>query len=112
MKKEPKSTSSKGSRSSGVVLGSSAVAAELSRSRCSSRAAISSMVGTDSIQVQNRIFHHLFGDHVLQLKLIKRKHADHLHQSWGEDLALRDLKVQLCLTEIPCTNDEGEVSQS
>src|SRR5581483_4390276 len=38
-----------------------------------------------------RVLYHLGIDHVLELKLIERKHTDHLYQSWGQDLSLRNL---------------------
>ena len=48
---------------------------------------------------QNRIFHHLGVDHVLELKFVERKHADHLHEAWGQDLSLRDLQAQSVLQQ-------------
>ena len=47
--------------------------------------------------LQNRIFHHFGGDHVLEFKLVERKHADHLHQTRSKDLSLRDFQVQFGL---------------
>ena len=41
---------------------------------------------------QDRVFHHLGIDHLLQLELVERKHGDHLHQARGKDLALRYLE--------------------
>jgi hypothetical protein len=39
--------------------------------------------------LKDRVLHHLSVDHVLQLKLVEREDRDHLHQAWGQDLALR-----------------------
>ncbi len=47
--------------------------------------------------LQNRILHHLGGDHVAQLKLVEREHADHLHEARREDLPLRDFQMELGL---------------
>ncbi len=46
---------------------------------------------------QDGVFHHLSIDHLLQLELVQRQNADHLHQAWREDLALSDLQVQFGL---------------
>ncbi len=45
------------------------------------------------------IFNHLGIDHLLQLELIQRKHADHLHQPRGQYLALRHLERKSGLQE-------------
>src|SRR6185437_4157422 len=47
--------------------------------------------------LQDRVLHDLGIDHVLELKLVERKHADHLHQARRQDLLLRDLQVQFWL---------------
>ena len=44
-----------------------------------------------------RVLHHLSVDHVLQLKLIEREDRNHLHQAWGQDLALRQLNAEFVL---------------
>ena len=43
--------------------------------------------------LQDGIFHHLGIDHLLQLEIVERKHAHHLHQSRSQNLALRQLDV-------------------
>ena len=48
---------------------------------------------------ENGVLHHLGSDHVLELKLVEREDADHLHQSRREDLPLRDLQIQSWLKE-------------
>jgi len=47
--------------------------------------------------LENRILDHLGIDHVLELELVEREHADHLHQARGKDLPLRDLETQFVL---------------
>ena len=42
---------------------------------------------------QNRVLHHLRIDHLLQLELVERQNAHHLHQAWSQDLALRDFQA-------------------
>ena len=42
---------------------------------------------------QHRILHHLGVDHLLKLELVQRQHADHLHQSGCQHLALRDFEI-------------------
>ena len=42
---------------------------------------------------QDGIFNHLGIDHLLELELVERKHAHHLHQAWSQDLALCDLQA-------------------
>ena len=43
--------------------------------------------------LQNWICNQLTIDHVLEFELIEREDADHLHQPWGQNLALRELNV-------------------
>src|SRR5581483_6535153 len=43
---------------------------------------------------EDRVLNHLLVDHFLELHLVERKDADHLHQTRGEDLFLRDLEIE------------------
>ena len=47
--------------------------------------------------LQNWILHHLAVDHVLKLKLVERKHADHLHEPGCKYLPLRYFEAQSVL---------------
>ena len=42
---------------------------------------------------QNWVLNHLGIDHLLQLELVERKNAHHLHQTRSQDLALRDFQA-------------------
>ncbi len=44
--------------------------------------------------LQHRIFDQFIRDHVLELKIVQRKNAHHLHQTGGKHLALRELYIQ------------------
>ena len=46
---------------------------------------------------EDRVLRHLRLDHLLQLKLIQRQHADHLHEARGQYLALSHFEAQLGL---------------
>src|SRR4029077_13488684 len=46
---------------------------------------------------QNRILDDFGVDHLLQLELVHRQYADHLHESRGQDLLLRNLKIKSVL---------------
>src|SRR5512133_2416987 len=46
---------------------------------------------------QNRVLHHLAIDHVLELKLVERKDADHLHEARRKYLPLRYFEAQSVL---------------
>ncbi len=48
---------------------------------------------------QDGVFHHLGIDHLLQLELVERKNAHHLHQARRQDLALCHLQVQFGLQQ-------------
>jgi hypothetical protein len=48
---------------------------------------------------QNGVLDHLRVDHVLQLELVQREHADHLNQPGRKHLALGDLEVQFWLKQ-------------
>ena len=50
---------------------------------------------------QDGIFHHLGIDHLLQLELIERKNAHHLHQARRQDLALCDLQSSISVATAP-----------
>jgi hypothetical protein len=43
---------------------------------------------------QDGIGDHLLVDHLAQLQAIEREHADHLHQTWRQNLPLRHLQIQ------------------
>ncbi len=47
--------------------------------------------------LQNRVLGDLRLDHLLQLQLVQRQNADHLHQSRRQNLALRDLETEFWL---------------
>ena len=47
--------------------------------------------------LQNRVFNDLRIDHLSELELVQRKHADHLHEPRREDLLLRDLEIEFVL---------------
>ena len=49
--------------------------------------------------LQHGIFHHLGIDHLLQLELVERQHAHHLHQARSQDLALRYFQAQFGLQQ-------------
>ena len=49
--------------------------------------------------LKNRVFHHLRGDHVLELKLVEREDRDHLHEARSQDLPLRQLDAQFVLQQ-------------
>ena len=63
----------------------------------------------DIVEQRNVLFH-LFEngilgdlglDHFLQLQLVQRQHADHLHQPGRQDLTLRDLQGSVLAEEVP-----------
>ena len=43
---------------------------------------------------ENGVHDHLLVDHLAQLELVEREHADHLHQAGRQNLLLRHLEVQ------------------
>ena len=47
--------------------------------------------------LENRILNHFLSNHVLELKLVKRENADHLHKARRKDLALGDSQLKFGL---------------
>ena len=50
--------------------------------------------GLFALLFQDRIGDHLLVDHLAQFQTIEREHADHLHQTWRQNLPLRHLQIQ------------------
>jgi hypothetical protein len=57
--------------------------------------------------IEDRILRHLGLDHLLQLQLIQRQHADHLHEARGQYLSLSHFEAQLGLKKCHCHQSIG-----